>query len=149
MARYLFLSFQGCIKGLAHGKITEDDLRQALFAFDCPEIWAYCPPQGTLTYYTGITNEDRLRVLHFRLLEHLKVAEYQGRCAYRGQREHDTWVQMRAFLERNGFPGLPVPDNDGWAHAYVSAEFLEICPKVFGDNLLLVTKNWEGVEPHN
>lgn len=149
MARYLFLSFQGCIKGLAHGKISDEDLRTALFAFDCPEDWAYCTPMQTLKYYTGIEDETRLHGLHFQIIKHLKKAECEHRAGYEGDGSRDNWFQMRAFLARNGFRGLQLPEQVDPLKSHQLIRLMDVIPSLFDGELIPVGKNWEGVEPVN
>lgn len=104
----LLISFTGVLYAIHNGRLTEEDLADALFYFGCTRQHALNPGAEGEANELEWVSEDRPEQerVHQILTNAILEAEKDGRIVWRAVGSPNTFEQLNALLEANGYSGL-------------------------------------------
>lgn len=126
--RKLCVSFTSLLYALVAGRVTAEDLGDALFYFGCVREHALRPWEDEINEVEWIARDvgdDRAKEVHGQLVVALEAAQAEGRVRYRHLKDRVSYEQLNELLTANGYPALTrtvegIPD--GGAYSYPGVE---------------------------
>lgn len=117
--RKLFLSFTGCLRAMADGSVSENDLENGLFYFMWPREDVLHPWGDEINelewFFSDVSEANKAHEL---LRKNVLKAEEEGRAFFRDRNkvsDSSPFDELNMILRQNGFSVLPLSFSFGAA----------------------------------